>query len=290
MKRFDMAFPETVSEACELLSEYPDARPIAGGTALSVVMKEGVYSPERLINIRGLESELRYIEVNDEALHIGALTTLGEIQRAEATVEHTPTIAECLGKIAGVRVRNTATIGGHLAHADLHLDLPPVLAGYDAKVVITDGSDERQLPIEEFMQGYYETALEEGELISQLVVPIPKAGTRGTYLKHRFFSEVDWPCVGVGAFAVESEDAFSDVRVLLNSVGTSPIMNVEEIESVVDEGLSDAAIDEIAALAREQSTPSSDIRGSAEYKERMAEEFTRRALHTIRDAEQEVRQ
>ena len=286
MKRFEMAFPETVSEACTILSQHPDSRPIAGGTALSVVMKEGVYAPERLVNIRRLDDELNYVKADDHTIRIGALTPLRDIEQADAIRKYAPTIRECLGKIAGVRVRNMATIGGHLAHADLHLDLPPVLAGLDAEIVLTDGADTRRLPIEEFIRGYYDTALEMGELISELVVPLPDPNTRGTYLKHRYFSEVDWPCVGVAAFATVNDDGtFVDVRVLLNSVGQAPIMAVDGIGDVVDETLSDDAIEMVADLAREQSTPSSDIRGSAEYKERMAGEFTVRALRAVRDQE-----
>ncbi|MFB6131586.1 MAG: xanthine dehydrogenase family protein subunit M [Salinigranum sp.] len=284
MKRFDLAFPETVEEACTLLADNPGSRPIAGGTALTVVMKEGVYAPELLVNIRGLESDLRYVESDGDVIRVGALTPLREIEQADPIREHTPAIAECLGKIAGVRVRNMATIGGHLAHADTHLDLPPVLAGYGAAVVVTDGDEISRYPVEEFMRGYYDTAFEDGELISAVEIPVPDPDTRGTYLKHRYFSEVDWPCVGVAAFAVAGEDGtFEDVRVLLNSVSSRPVMVVEGVEDAVDDGLSEEAIDAVADLAREQSSPSSDIRGSAAYKERMAGEFTRRALLEIRE-------
>ncbi|WP_416841485.1 FAD binding domain-containing protein [Haloferax sp. DFSO52] len=285
MKRFEMAFPESVSEACQILADNPGSRPIAGGTALSIVMKEGIYAPERLVNIRGLKSELDYVTLDDDVVRIGALTPMVDIERAEPIVEHLPTISQCLGNIAGVRVRNTATIGGHLAHADLHLDLPPVLAGLDAEVCLSTGSDERRLPVDEFIRGYYDTALEPAELITEITIPVPEENTRGVYLKHRYFSEVDWPCVGVAAFAVEADGAFSDVRVLLNSVGKSSIMAVEGIDDVIDSSLSDEAIEAVAELAREQSSPSSDIRGSAAYKERMAGEFTGRALRAIRDEE-----
>lgn len=284
MKSFDMAFPQTIGEASRLLKENPGSRVIAGGTALTVVMKEGVFAPDLLINIRGLADEHAYVTDDDDEIHIGALTTLRDIECSDAVSKHLPVVVECLKEIAGVRVRNSATLGGHLAHADLSLDLPPVLAGYDAEVVLSDGDDERQMALEEFMQGYYETDLDDAELISEIIVPKPEPETRGTYLKHRYFSEVDWPCVGVAAFAVPKGDEVTDVRVLLNSVGRKPILRLDGVNNVIDGHLTEERISEVADNAREQASPSGDLRGSAEYKKRMAGVFTERALHELQEA------
>ena len=282
MKPFDMEFPETVSEASTLLAENDGARLIAGGTAMNVVMKEGVYHPDLLINIRGLADDLSYVEETDDEVRIGALTTLREVESDPIVREHVPTVAECLEKIAGVRVRNTATLGGHLAHADIHLDLPPVLGGYDAEIVVSDGDDTRRMHVEEFLQGYYETDLADEELITEIVMPKPGSDVEGTYLKHRYYSEVDWPCVGVAAFVTTDGDGeVESARVLLNSVSTSPILRVEGVDDAIDGTLSDDAIEAVADLARDQSQPSDDLRGSAEYKERMAGVFTRRALEAL---------
>ncbi len=281
MNSFEMAVPETVEAACSLLAEQPDARPIAGGTALNVVMKEGVYTPDRLVNLRKLTAEHSYLRETDDGIEIGALTTLRDIERSPLVADRLPVVVECLQEIAGVRVRNSATIGGHLAHADIHLDLPPVLAGYGAEVRITDGTSERQLPIEEFMEGYYETALDTGELITAVEIPHPHDRTVGTYVKHRYFSAVDWPCVGVAAFAVEKADGFEDVRVFLNSVSAEPILRLEGVEAELDDELTDDAIEAVADLASEQAEPTSDLRGSAAYKERMAGVFTTRALESL---------
>lgn len=279
-----MAFPETVGDACALLEENPESRVIAGGTALTVVMKEGVYAPELLINIRGLADNYSYVHEEDDVIRIGALTTLRDVEQADVVNTHLPVVAECLQEVAGIRVRNSATLGGHLAHADVHLDLPPVLAGYDAKVVISDGDEERQLPLEEFMQGYYETALDEAELITEVIIPKPEPGTRGIYLKHRYFSEVDWPCVGVAAFAVAGTDeGVRNVRVLLNSVSHKPILRLKNVNETLDGSLSEDGIETAATIARDQVTPSDDLRGSAAYKERMAGVFTKRALQQLQE-------
>lgn len=283
MKPFDMAFPETISEACRMLEENPGSQVIAGGTAMTVVMKQGVFAPEMLINIRGLADEHAYVEADDEEIHIGALTTLRDVERSDVVGEHLPVVVECLEEIAGVRVRNSATLGGHLAHADVHLDLPPVLAGYDAEVVIADGTDERRISVEELMQGYYETDLDDTELIREIVVPKPDPETHGTYLKHRYFSEVDWPCVGVAAFA-RPDGGGPDVSVLLNSVSHKPILRLDGVNEVLEGSLTDERIGEVADEAREQVSPSDDLRGSAAYKERMAGVFTKRALRELKEA------
>ncbi|WP_332900157.1 MULTISPECIES: FAD binding domain-containing protein [unclassified Haladaptatus] len=282
MKRFNMAFPQTVGEACTQLEEHPGSRVIAGGTAITVVMKEGVYTPELLINLRGLEDDLRFIEDDGDSVRIGALSTLRDVERSAIIEDKFPTVVQCLQEIAGVRVRNSATLGGHLSHADVHLDLPPVLAGYDAEIVVSSGDDSRQLLLTDFLKGYYETALEENEIVTEIVLPKPEAGRRGTYVKHRYFSEVDWPCVGVAAFATPNGDQFEDVEVLLNSVSHNPVLRLDGVNDVVDGDLSDEHIDAVADLARDQSSPSSDLRGSANYKEQMAGVFTKRALRKVR--------
>ncbi|QLG60311.1 FAD binding domain-containing protein [Halorarum salinum] len=279
-----MAFPDTVGEACRMLAENPGSQVIAGGTAITVVMKEGVFAPDLLINIRGLAENHSYVTENDKSIRIGALTPLRDVEQSRIVSEHLPVVVECLQEIAGVRVRNSATLGGHLAHADVHLDLPPVLAGYDADVIITDGEEERQVPIEEFMQGYYETDLADAELIKEIVISKPDSNTRGTYVKHRYFSEVDWPCVGVAAFAVANGDDVTNVRVLLNSVSHKPIFRLDNVNKTLNGSLSDDRIGQVAEDARRQVSPSDDLRGSAEYKERMAGVFTERALQQLQEA------
>lgn len=284
MSGVEMAFPGSVEEACELLAEYPDSRAIAGGTALMVVMKEGVFAPDRLVNLRDLAEEHAYVREDGDRITIGALTTMRDVERSPVIAEALPVVVDCLREIAGVRVRNSATLGGHLAHADVHLDLPPVLAGYGAEVVISDGQTERSLPIEAFMRGYYETALAPDELITAVTVPVPPAGTRGTYRKHRYYSAVDWPCVGVAAFAEWTPDGVEDVRVLLNSVGSRPVLRLDGVEDALDGSLSDDGIAAVGRLAADQATPIGDLRGSAAYKERMARVFTERALRDLREA------
>lgn len=272
---FEMYLPGSFDEASALLVEH-DATPIAGGTALMTLMKEGVFQPDSLVNLRPLAADHDYVEERDGVVEIGGLTRLRDVETDPVVRDRLPVVAECLAEVASIRVRNVATVGGNLAHADPNLDLPPVLAGLGAELVLHGPDGERTVAFRDFVQGYYETDLDDGELVKALRVPV--TDRRGVYLKHRSLSEVDWPCVGVAAFA----DPGSDVpEVFMNSVADSPIFRVDGLDEVFADGVTSDAIERAGALAAEQCDPIGDVRGSAWYKRRMADVFTRRAVERV---------
>lgn len=274
-RAFDMYLPGSFDEASALLVEH-DATPIAGGTALMTLMKEGVFQPDALVNLRSLSSEHDYIEERDGVVEVGGLTPLRDIETSPLVEERLPVVASCLGEVASIRVRNVATIGGNLAHADPNLDLPPVLAGLDAELVLHGPDGERVVPLREFVRGYYDTDLGPGELVKALRVPV--TDRRGVYLKHRSLSAVDWPCVGVAAFL---DPGGSVPEVFMNSVADSPIFRVDGLDDVFADGATTAAIERAGELAADQCDPIDDVRGSAWYKRRMADVFTRRAITCV---------
>lgn len=275
MNQFEMYFPETFDEAVRLLSET-GGKPIAGGTALTTLMKERVLQPEVLVNLRSLEQDHSFIEAAEDEVRIGALSTLRSIETSSAIAEHVPLVGETLSKVASVRIRTVATIGGNLAHADPDLDLPPVLAGLDAEIVIHGPDGERSCNINEFIQDYYQTALGAHELIKEVRIPV-RPTTEGVYHKHRSLSEADWPCVGVAAFIHDG----GVPEVYLNSVADTPIFQLDGLDEIFADGLTEAAIGRAGDAAREQCDPVGDPRGSAWYKREMAKEFTERALRDV---------
>lgn len=277
MESFTMYFPESFEEACSLLTEY-DTKAISGGTALTTLMKERVFQPETLVNLRGLQGDHSYIERQDETLRIGALTTLREIETSPLVRETVPVVSETLSEVASIRVRNVATIGGNLAHSDPDLDLPPVLAGLDAEIVIHGPDGERVRNIKEFIKGYYHTDLEPNELVKAVHIPIEE-GHSATYIKHRSLSEADWPCVGVTAQIGPGPDATPEVY--MNSVADTPIFHVENLAEVFADGVTDESIEAAGDLAMEQCDPIGDARGSAWYKRQMAKEITQRAIRAV---------
>ena len=146
---FDLAEPTSLSEAIKLLNpDDPTIRPIAGGTAIMLMMKAGVYSPEKLISLRKIESKYSSIGAGADGLRIGAMTTLGTLERSDDVRKHAPVITRTLRTLSNVRVRNVATVGGALAHGDPHMDLPPVLMALGAVATVIGPKGERKIAIE----------------------------------------------------------------------------------------------------------------------------------------------
>src|SRR5574341_310378 len=158
MTPFELLEPRTLREAAGLLASVdPSVRPIAGGTAVMLMMKMGVLRPSRLVSLRSVEKRYSEISATNGELRIGALATLTSLERSPAVRSRTPAITRALKTLANVRVRNVATVGGHLAHADPHMDLPPLLIALGASVAIVSPAGERTLPLEKLYSGYLET-------------------------------------------------------------------------------------------------------------------------------------
>src|SRR5262245_43611531 len=165
MSPFELLEPRSLSEAAGLLNDGDaSARPVAGGTAVMLMMKMGVLRPARLVSLRSVEK--RYSEIGagaDGGLRIGAMATLSALERSSLVASRAPVITRTLRTLSNVRVRNVATVGGHLAHADPHADLPPVLVALGATVTTVSVRGGRTLPLENLYAGYLETTLERGE-------------------------------------------------------------------------------------------------------------------------------
>ncbi|HEV8023145.1 MAG TPA: FAD binding domain-containing protein, partial [Candidatus Lustribacter sp.] len=164
---FDLLEPATLDEAVGLLDADDTAvRAIAGGTALSLLLQTRIFKPQRLISLRRLNGSLRGVHVDaGGGLRIGALTTLTELERSPVLAIAEPVLSRALHTLSNVRVRNVATIGGHLAHADPHMDLPPILITLGARVRTVSPRGERWIDVADLITGYYETSLAGDELI-----------------------------------------------------------------------------------------------------------------------------
>src|SRR5262245_1251543 len=189
---FELAQPRSLAEATRLLDPDDEAvRPIAGGTALMLMMKAGVFRPAKLVSLRKIESKYAGIATTADGLMIGAMTTLTDLERSSEVRRHAPIITQTLLTLSNVRVRNVATVGGALAHGDPHTDLPPVLMALGASVTIAGCDGERSLPVEELFSGYYETVLAKNELIASVHVPAQRS-LRAAYMKVTTGSADDW--------------------------------------------------------------------------------------------------
>jgi carbon-monoxide dehydrogenase medium subunit len=275
MTPFELAQPRSLPEALALLDQ-DGARPLSGGTALMLMMKAGVLRPTRLVSLRRLGLET--IEADGE-LRIGAMATLRSLERLPAVRQHWPAIARTLRTLSNVRVRNVATVGGALAHADPHMDLPPLFSALGARATIVGPKGERTLPLEALYAGYLETTLERNELITAVRIP-PMGEGRAAYLKCTTRSADDWPAVGIAVVI-----AGADVRVVLGAAADKPTRLVAAEKALKGVDLSNPKIlREAAEAAAEEVALESDQHGSAAYKKQLIRVYLQRTIDEARRA------
>jgi aerobic carbon-monoxide dehydrogenase medium subunit len=279
MTPFELEEPGSLSEALGLLDpKDPAVRPIAGGTALMLMMKSGLYRPQRLVSLRKVVPGLADIRLEpDGALEIGAMVQLSELQRSAVIRHYAPVIAETLQTHSNVRVRNVATIGGNLAHADPHMDLPPVLIALDARVRTASSTGEREIAVADLFAGYLETVLANNELITSVLVPA-QARRRATYSKCTARSADDWPTLGI-AVSLELHDRLvRDARIAI-SAATQTAMRLRQAEALLAvRRLDDALLNDVARAASAEAPVVADHHGSASYKRVLVEIYLRRTL------------
>ena len=251
-----------------------------GGTALVNLMKQSLVFAEHIVSLQNI-SDLRSIALSDGELHIGALVTHTEVYASHIVKEHSPLLSEAYGKVATVRIRNIATVGGGLAHADPAQDPPPALIVSGVKVRLASVRGERLLPVEDLFSDYYETAIRHDEIIAELIVPATSDATHGVYLKFLPRTADDYATVGVAALARLTEGRFSDVRVALNAVAPTPVRANAVEDALTGMPVNQDLIVEAAQLVHQYLNPLDDFRGSSEYKREMAVVFTQRALRQV---------
>ena len=276
---FELSEPRTLKAAVKLLDAGDESvRVFGGGTALMLMMKAGVFQPTRLISLRGVESRYAKVKADqDGSLHIGALTTLSALGGVAAVKKRAPVIIDALRTLSNVRVRNVATIGGHLAHADPHMDLPPVLMALDAQVVTAATSGSRTLAVADLFTGYYETALARNELISEVIVPA-QSGRRSAYVKLTTRAADDWPTLGVAVSLQMDGDTVKDARFVVSAATEKPL-RLPGAEAVLrGSTISDAVLARVGEAAAAEAELVGDARGSAAYKTELLRVHAGRAV------------
>jgi carbon-monoxide dehydrogenase medium subunit len=280
MNAFDYRQPETLEEALALLHELgEDARVIAGGTALIIMMKQRLVMPDCLISLQKLRG-LDHIDASNGEIHLGALTTHRSVEQSPVVRTRVPALAETYHQVATIRIRNVATVGGALAHADPNQDSPVMLMALGARVQLTSTAGTREVPIEEFFTDYYETVRQPDELVSEVIVPVPNPRSGSIYLKFLPRTADDYATVGVAATVSidPSTQTCQDCRIAMGCVAATPVRAQAAETLIHGQRLTQALAHEAGALAQQVTDPLSDARGSADYKRAMAGVFVRRAL------------
>lgn len=286
MTPFEWEEPRTLKEAVALLDpEDSGTRPIAGGTALMLMMKTGVFAPSRLISLAKIEPQYSEIRIDASgALRVGAMASLSALEQSAAVAKHFPVITRTLLTLSNVRVRNVARVGGALAHGDPHMDLPPLLASLGAVAQVVGKGGSRDIPVQDLYLGYYETVLAKDELIASVTVP-PLKGARTAYMKCTSRSADDWPALNL-AIRWEAADG-NAIRspCVIVSAATEKVTRLSETEKILEGSngddktarrAGDAAVEEVAFL--------SDAHGSAAYKKELLRVYLARALRQTRGA------
>ena len=278
MNDFQFHAPESLQEAAALLTQYDgDSKLMAGGTALTLLLKQSLVQPGHIISLHRV-TEAHGIEQSDGVLRIGGLVTQREAEQSSVVQQHTPLLANAYNRVATVRIRNSATVGGGLAHADPAMDPPPSLLILGASVKLISSRGERTVPVSELYADYYETIIEPDEIVAELQVPVQPADAGWAYIKYLPRTEDDYATVSVAAIGRVEGGKIADVRVGLGALAPTALR-----ASVVEDALRGA--DASAGALREASQavssivdPTTDPRGSADYKRDMSVVFTRRAL------------
>ena len=274
MTPFELVEPASLPEALKLLDQE-GARPLSGGTALMLMMKAGVFRPARLVSLR----KLGLAKVDSVAgLRIGAMATLSALERSPAVKSAFPVITRTLRTLSNVRVRNVATVGGALAHADPHMDLPPLLSALGATVTVAGPGGERSMPVESLYAGYLENTLKRNELIVR--VDVPALGKRrAAYLKCTTRSADDWPALGM-AVVLDGDEA----RVVLSGATDRPTRLLQAEKLLKGKTADEKALRQAGEAAAEEVHIEGDMHGSAAYKKQLIRVYLARTIHEARNA------
>lgn len=282
MNAFELVEPLTIEDAFGFLRDADAGiRPMGGGTALMLMMKAQLFTPARLVSLR-LIDELKDIRLDEAAgvCRIGAMTTFSELENSKIIADQFPIVTRAMADLANVRVRNVATVGGNIAHGDPHLDLPPIWTALDVEVVLRSAAGRRAAPIQDIFAGYYATTISDGELISEIRVPI-RPNRRATYVKVTTRAIHDWPALGISIAVTVQEGRFKDARLVLSAAVDRPT-RLFAAEAALEGGNDiEAAITAAALAAAIDVEMESDARGSVDFKKQLLRVHLTRALRNL---------
>ncbi len=276
---FDYVVANSVTEAVALLEQHGDeAKILAGGQSLIPILRFRLAGPSVLIDINHIP-DLEYIQESDGTLHIGALTREAELDASDLIRSRYPILFDTSSMIADPVVRNWATVGGNLAHADPANNHPATMLALGAQIVAVGPGGQRLIPIDEFFaDSSFETTLHPNELLQEIRVPAPAARSGSAYIQLERKAG-DYAIAGVAA-SVTLDDKGNVARagIALTNVGPTPLRARDAEQALLGKALDDASIHQAADLAAAAAQPSSDSRGSADYKRAMVRTLTVRAL------------
>lgn len=270
--------PDSLRDVCQLLHQCgEDARLIAGGTALMLALRQRLVNPSCLISVARI-AELRGIHFDsDGRLVIGAFTTHSEVAQSSQIREHYPMLASMASQVANWQVRNQGTIGGNLCYADPATDPPGCLLALGAEVVLQGPSEQRVLPMSEFLVDYYETALQAGEVLVAIRLPAHQTYSHGSYLRYLKTPADHRPLVNVSITSAMNGPAIGDVRLVVGAATPFP-MRLKAAIDLIGQAPSLLLIESVADAASQEIDALSDARATADYRRALVRVLVARAL------------
>lgn len=258
-------YPETVDEACALLAASAEPMVYGGGTAIQILLKQGVLFPSDLVDIAGIAGLADLVET-PAGLRAGPMVTLRRMETDPLVRRIAPLAAQVYGHVANPRVRNTASVGGGIAHGDYRLDPPTALLVLDAQVEITSATGQRRVPAREFFVDLQQTALRHGEVVTAIEIPRQPASAGAWFAKLTSLSRNDWPCASACALIVNTSGNRRQVRLGLGALAHVPVFTQFELPSGTP---SDDVVEAARQAAEPLMNPIPDLRGNVAYKKRL---------------------
>jgi len=281
LPKFEYVSPKSLSEAWEFMqgTKGIDYQVFAGGTDVIPKLKRRQnQAPKCLIDIKGIH-ELDYIRYDANAgLAIGALASVYSVAHSCLVSEHHPALASAAGKIAAPQIQHRATVAGNICNAAPSADTAPALLVLDATVRCVSVSGERIIPLKDFFTGPLQTALSDGEIVKEILVPRSSAGPDSCYFKLSPRRRLDLAVVGVAAFVRANNGVCEEIRLGLGSVGRTPLRALSAESSFRNARITEESIELAAKTAAEGCWPRDSIRGSAAYRRAMVRVLVARAI------------
>jgi carbon-monoxide dehydrogenase medium subunit len=279
---FDYHSPTTLEEAVALLGEHGEnAKILAGGQSLIPAMRFRLAMPETLIDINRL-TDLDTVRQDNGSLVIGGLTRESALEESPLVQESYPLLGDTARVIADPLVRNMATVGGNLAHADPANDHPATMLAYNAEIVAHGPKGTRTIPIDEFFVGLFETALEPNEILTEIRIPSPDGNSGGAYIK--FERKVgDYAISAVAVQLTMDGDTVTSARIGLTNVSPVPMRATDAEQTLTGQAVTEEVLETVGKAAAAQCDPSADLRGSVDYKRDLTRVLAKRAIRKAVD-------
>jgi len=274
---FNYKKANSIDEALSMLDD--DSQILGGGHSLIPALKLRLNAPGTLVDISKIDS-IKSIKDNEKSITLGGGTTHADIAANAALAQHCPMIPQAANEIGDIQVRNCGTIGGSIAHADPAADWPAVLLASDANVMIQGKSGKRTVDIDQFFKGFYETALEEGEIITGISIPKTAFNSHSTYVKFKQPAS-RFALVGIAVAAEMSGGTVNNIRIGVTGVGEFAYRATSVENALKGKSLSAENIAAAVAGVTEGATVMSDHYASEKYRTHLAKVFTKRALSKL---------